>query len=629
MATSPSLRPATQSDVEVIAPAAMTNWFSPAQLIRTGVKTLLGTLFGSYLDRREVEAALLQGSLEAEQKRLDYSSRDQMWIDYVADLGDGWNSTYTIAFLLSRSRLNLGGADTLRGELFVMGGDQVYPTATVDDYQAKLKDPYRSALPWLAEEERPHLCVVPGNHDWYDGLTAFLKVFCQQRSIGAWKTRQSRSYFALKLPHRWWLWAVDIQLETDVDKPQIDYFDYFAQQLQPGDRLILCTPTSSWIDAGDDAAAARREHRSHQNLNFLEDRIRKRGANIVVNLSGDLHHYSHYVRRESDRHKFTVGGGGAYLYGTHELPEQLRLYEGRDTKEEYRRVAAYPDAPTSKRLRLGALGFFYKNLAFSAFLGAFYLFYGWLLQSASKVPNPHLGGRTLIEVLAGLPLGAGTSWCKLLSSFYAVLAHSPGSALVTLILVLSMWAFCDQQPGIRGTLKRLFFGGGHGVLHVLLALLLLWVIAHLNLGPFQRWSGLSSEVWLDHPLQACLFALEMLGAGIVLGGTLMGAYLVCANALAGLHGQFVFAAQAIPDYKNFLRMHLTREKLTVYPIGVQKVHRRWKLNPAAAPAQPPPGVSGAGWVFSIARENTQPWLGPDDGNGRPLLIEPPVEIGKQ
>ncbi|HTS52063.1 MAG TPA: hypothetical protein VMH26_02215, partial [Burkholderiales bacterium] len=72
MATSPRLRPATQSDVEVIAPAAMTNWFSPAQLIRTGIKTLLGEVFGSYLDRRELEAALLQGDLEAEQKRLDY-----------------------------------------------------------------------------------------------------------------------------------------------------------------------------------------------------------------------------------------------------------------------------------------------------------------------------------------------------------------------------------------------------------------------------------------------------------------------------------------------------------------------------------------------------------------------------
>jgi len=624
--TPPGLRPATQSDVEVIAPAAMTNWFAPAQLIRTGVKALLGTLFGSYLDRREVEAALLQGDLEAERMRLDYSDRDEIWIDYVADLGDGWNSTYTIALLLSRARLRVGDADVPRGELLVMGGDQVYPTATVADYQTKLKDPYRSALPWLAEEQRPHVYTIPGNHDWYDGLTAFLKVFCQQRSIGAWLTRQSRSYFALKLPHRWWLWAVDIQLETDIDKPQIDYFDYFAGALEPGDRLILCTPTSSWIDAGDDAAAARAEERSHQNLNFLEDRIRRRGASIVLNLSGDLHHYSHYVRRDGDRHKFTAGGGGAYLYGTNDLPTQLHLYEGRDAKEEYRQVAAYPDPSTSRQLRFGALGFFYKNLAFSIFLGAFYLVYAWLLQSASTVPHRALDGRTLMEALAALPLSAGRSWCELLSSGYAVLAHSPAATLVTLVMVGGMWAFCDRQPGLKGMLKRLLFGGGHGVLHVLLALVLFWAAARLNLGPFQRWSGLASEVWLNHPLQAALFALEVVGGGIVLGGTLMGAYLVLANALAGLHSQFVFAAQAMPDYKNFLRMHLTRDKLTIYPIGVRKVHRRWRRSSAAAPAQPPAGVSRARWVFSVPREDPGPWLMPDDGNGQPLLIEPPVEI---
>lgn len=629
MTTPQNYRPATQRDVEVITPASMTNWFAPLQLIQTGIKALLGTIFGSYLDRRELQAALLRGDLHEEARRLDYSNRGELWIDYVADLGDGWDSTYTIAHLIAQERLLLGGAETKRGELLVMGGDETYPTATVDNYQAKLKDPYRSALPWLDEDRRPKLFAVAGNHDWYDGLGSFLKVFCQERSIGAWKTQQSRSYFALKLPYRWWLWGIDIQLETDIDKPQIDYFDYFAQQLQPGDRVILCTPTSSWVDAGNDDASARAEERSHQNLSFLEDRIRKRGGEIVVNLAGDLHHYSHYVRRDGDRHKFTAGGGGAFLYGTNELPGWLRLYEGRTTREEYQRVAAYPDPPTSKWLRLGTLGFFYQNLAFSAFLGAFYLFYVWLLQSASKVPNPHLGGKTLMEVAAGLTFEAGASLCKLLSSFYWVLAHSPGTTLVTLIFVLGLWAFCDQQPGAKGTLKRVLFGGGHGVLHVLLALLLFWLFAKLNLGPARHWLDLPPEAWLDHPFQTLLFGVEMLAGGMVLGGTLFGAYLVLANALAGFHGQLVFSAQAIAGYKNFLRLHLTRDKLAVYAVGVEKVHRRWRLNAAAKPAQPPPGVHGARWIFSIAGDNRKPWLEPDDDKGQPFLIEAPVEILKR
>ena len=51
---------------------------------------------------------------------------------------------------------------------------------------------------------RPSLYAVPGNHDWYDGLTAFLRLFARQRdaTIGGWRTRQSRSYFAVRLPGR-------------------------------------------------------------------------------------------------------------------------------------------------------------------------------------------------------------------------------------------------------------------------------------------------------------------------------------------------------------------------------------------------------------------------------------------
>ena len=30
-----------------------------------------------------------------------------MWLDYVADVGDGWNSTYTVARLLATEELKL------------------------------------------------------------------------------------------------------------------------------------------------------------------------------------------------------------------------------------------------------------------------------------------------------------------------------------------------------------------------------------------------------------------------------------------------------------------------------------------------------------------------------------------
>ena len=49
------------------------------------------------------------------------------------------------------------------------------------------------------------------------GLGSFVNLFCHGRSIGAYRTPQSRSYFALRLPGNWWLVGVDSQLHADLD----------------------------------------------------------------------------------------------------------------------------------------------------------------------------------------------------------------------------------------------------------------------------------------------------------------------------------------------------------------------------------------------------------------------------
>ncbi len=51
------------------------------------------------------------------------------------------------------------------------------------------------------------MLALAGNHDWYDGLTTFLRLFCVGRPIGGWRTEQTRSYFAARLPHDWWGWT--------------------------------------------------------------------------------------------------------------------------------------------------------------------------------------------------------------------------------------------------------------------------------------------------------------------------------------------------------------------------------------------------------------------------------------
>ena len=101
--------------------------------------------------------------------------------------------------------------------------------------------------------ERPHVYAIPGNHDWYDGLSTFTRLFCSDiggRRFAGWWTRQRRSYFVIKLPHDWWLVGSDGQLQSDLDVPQIEHFREIARaHMKSGDKVILCLAQPVWIYA--------------------------------------------------------------------------------------------------------------------------------------------------------------------------------------------------------------------------------------------------------------------------------------------------------------------------------------------------------------------------------------------
>jgi hypothetical protein len=87
--------------------------------------------------------------------------RNRAWLDYTADVGRV-HATYSIASLLARPVLEVGdayGADSSRRwRVLVLGGDQVYPTAS-GWRTAPVEGPYRAALPVRTRERRP-LCAA-------------------------------------------------------------------------------------------------------------------------------------------------------------------------------------------------------------------------------------------------------------------------------------------------------------------------------------------------------------------------------------------------------------------------------------------------------------------------------------
>lgn len=56
-----------------------------------------------------------------------FSEQDELWFDFMADTGDGGNSSYSVARLLAQPAIRIRGNDSVvtlpRGNLLLIGGD--------------------------------------------------------------------------------------------------------------------------------------------------------------------------------------------------------------------------------------------------------------------------------------------------------------------------------------------------------------------------------------------------------------------------------------------------------------------------------------------------------------------------
>ena len=319
----------------------MVQWFRLGLLARIWVRTIISEVFGQYADQRLLQAATdkvdkdtlvslydFSDLSSADQaKRLNTDATGGVWLDYIADTGDGFESTYAMSYMLSLEQLDVKDAGKLpRGEIVIFGGDEAYPQATRETYEKRLVQP----LSW-AHSTRHNIrkaFAIPGNHDWYDGLVAFDGLFCTARgdlsdgqgtNIGGWNFRQHRSYWALKLPYDWWIWGGDIQFSKYLDSAQVNYFEAIADQMVPNDNLIICLAEPAWLLADQQGIDP------EENLFKLVTLAHSRGVNVCAVVAGDWHHYNRYHASELGTHFFTAGGGGAFLHGTHVLKDDISI----------------------------------------------------------------------------------------------------------------------------------------------------------------------------------------------------------------------------------------------------------------------------------------------------------------
>ncbi len=252
----------------------------------------------------------------------------------LADTGEGDQSQYAVVPGL----LEVG-----RGTAFaVIVGDVVYPTGSVNEYPDKFYRPY--------QRYPGPIYAVPGNHDWYDGLGGFMRVFCDARMVPA--EVRPRPFTRAWL--RRWLWAApSVADEPALGGGQALRAEPGQQATQPGPYWFMDTGTIRLvgIDVGitgeldaEQGAWLRRVSAGprpkvlltgvpiYDNDNYepcpiedggtVDDLVRDPACGYVAVVGGDTHNYQRYPVRVGGRTiQYVVsGGGGAFMHATHTIP---------------------------------------------------------------------------------------------------------------------------------------------------------------------------------------------------------------------------------------------------------------------------------------------------------------------
>ena len=207
---------------------AMTGWFDPGVMAQSATMMATANIFGRHSDTRLIEAL---GSQPQGELRLLAARARRFLVDYVADLGDGWNPTYAIADAMARAELAFAESTRrMPDRVLVMGGDQVYPYPSREAYARAHRDAVHGcvrgsrAARRLRDSRQPRLVRQPDRV-----LAPVLPARARLRRL---PTRQTRSYFALQLPRDWWLLGIDLQLGADLDEPQVRYFQQVAARMR-------------------------------------------------------------------------------------------------------------------------------------------------------------------------------------------------------------------------------------------------------------------------------------------------------------------------------------------------------------------------------------------------------------
>jgi hypothetical protein len=337
---------------------------------------------------------------------------------------------------------------------------------------------------------------------------------------------------------------------------------------------VLCAAKPTWTAAGHDPTA-------HDVLEYFQRTVIGARAELRLTLSGDLHLYARYSCADGES-KIVAGGGGAYLSPTHLLknpdrppaPELLPEAGPQEQSKVFGLERVFPTAGESRRLRRRIFGQIYHNRGFFLVTAAVYGLVAMAVP-ADRVFD-RLTGRWLEAVAALLPVTL-----MALGLFAALYAFTAGS---------------QASPRRKRAMAVL-----HTVLHLGVVIGVVDLLLHI--------SGVAAaDPWMRAVLGGAV--------GALFGPLIVAAYLWMADHWH-VNSNELYAACANEAYKNFLRLRVNRDGLTVYPVGV-RLPTQWVFDRNLTRNAPTDLQERGEWA-------ARPWFQPTE-EIRLELIEDPIHI---
>lgn len=480
-------------------------------------------------DPRELAARIanvLGGEPQAE-TLLDAMGRD-VYIDFVADTGDDAAVSRAVARLVFAA-YEVPDPDAPqsfvvipRGDVLLFGGDTAYPVATAEEIMSRVIGPWNSVLDELPDDGRARVLLgIPGNHDWFDGLDGFARMF--RRPAGGSPAPPSSDVVSPTMLEHYAAWAREFLRGGTVPKPRalvlagytpVQNASYFALPLAPGIEMLGVDRQLTSLDLRQQLflGSYYRERAPSAVLAVLPDPVyhfgvpSRSGTDMVESLqldpvrrdvfvlTGDIHHYE---RLEQGRALHVIaGGGGAFLH-------PARIAKGGTTP-----AALWPGVAQSRALL--------REVPWKLLLGRA----GFL---------PHFG----LLVLFALAF-------LISRQVYAFTGFAVAASILTTLFIGALYAL------IGGVQRRL------SVLPIALAAALLTVLLTIGITGFVD-AGLAGLEPLA-PLKWLFGAAAML-AGVSFGTFVFGAYLALLTLL-GYENTQAFTVLDHPGFKHFVRLRV-------------------------------------------------------------------------